>query len=220
MFKEMKNIMTESAKVIRETSDSLEQTLRVENVESGRTVSSPKETLGMAQELAKTLSEGKTHQHTQVPSRPPSKTSITTNVQPDPTPGCSRDDPEPTIEQKIISMMHNMDRDEYYGVVDLSKGFIQIKTEINRHYLTLAYNECKGVWSIRKDDASDILEDKLKEYLKLFMNTVKVKTLAEKPLACAMGWRVYVSLALITVDISEEQIWESYWRTIMRELPK
>lgn len=152
MFKEMKNIMTESAKVIRETSDSLEQTLRVENVESGKTVSSLKETLGMAQELAKTLSEGRTHQHTQVPSRPPSKTSIPISSQPEPTPGCSRDDPEPaTIEQKIITMIQNMKKDEYQGIVDLSKGFMQIKTEINQHKLTLTYDECKGYWSIRKN---------------------------------------------------------------------
>lgn len=57
MFEEMKCIMGESSKVMIETSSSLSETLKSENKESGKTLSSLKEVLGTAHELTKTLVE-------------------------------------------------------------------------------------------------------------------------------------------------------------------
>lgn len=75
MFKEIKCIMGESSKAMIETSSSLSETLKSENKESGKTLSSLKEVLGTAHELTKTLVEGKTHGHLQIPTAPPSKSS-------------------------------------------------------------------------------------------------------------------------------------------------
>lgn len=146
----MKNIMSESSKVIQETSDSLEQTLRNENAESGKPVSSLKETLGMAQELAKTLSEGRTHQHTQVPSIPPSKPQPAPEPIPEPKPSTSDTSDTATIETRIICLETNLDRSDYYSVVDMTTGLLQIKTKIDDHNITLTYHEKTKQWVMRR----------------------------------------------------------------------
>lgn len=70
LFNDMKNVMTESTKLMTDVSQSLNETLKSENKESGKTLSALEEVLGNAHELTKTLIEGKTHGHLQVPSRP------------------------------------------------------------------------------------------------------------------------------------------------------
>lgn len=70
MFNDMKNVMSESSKMMTDVSQSLHETLRSENKESGKALSSLKEVLSTAHELTKTLVEGKTHGHLQVPAKP------------------------------------------------------------------------------------------------------------------------------------------------------
>lgn len=70
MFNDMKSIISESSKMMTDVSQSLHETLRSENKESGKTLSSLKEVLSTAHELTKTLVEGKTHGHIQVPTKP------------------------------------------------------------------------------------------------------------------------------------------------------
>lgn len=70
LLNDMKSVMTESTKLMTGVSQSLSETLRSENKESGKTLSALKEVLGNAHELTKTLIEGKTHGHLQVPSKP------------------------------------------------------------------------------------------------------------------------------------------------------
>lgn len=53
-----------------EASSFLSETLKSENKESGKTLSALKEVLGSAHEITKTLVEGKTHGHLQVPTAP------------------------------------------------------------------------------------------------------------------------------------------------------
>lgn len=63
LFNDMKNVMMESTKLMTDVSQSLSETLKSENKESGKTLSVLKEVLGNAHELTKTLVEGKTHGH-------------------------------------------------------------------------------------------------------------------------------------------------------------
>lgn len=90
MFKDMKNIMQESGKLMTEVSQFQSETLKSE-----------KKVLGNAHELTKTLIEGKTHGHLQVPSRPPkSTTSETKTVQPSSTPSPEAEE-KTSIDEKI-----------------------------------------------------------------------------------------------------------------------
>lgn len=70
LFNDMRSVMTESTKMMTDVSQSLHETLKSENKESGKTLASLKEVLGTAHELTKTLVEGKSHGHLQVPSKP------------------------------------------------------------------------------------------------------------------------------------------------------
>lgn len=69
-------------------------------------------------------------------------------------------------------------------------------------------------------DPSIPISDLMTDYLRIFMRTVKLKNLSKKPAACSMGWTIYYQFKIITEEYTEEQLWEDYWKVIMRELPK
>lgn len=68
-----------------EASSFLSETLKSENKESGKSFSALKEVLGSAHEITKTLVEGKTHGHLQVPTAPTKSPKTEKKSTPPPT---------------------------------------------------------------------------------------------------------------------------------------
>lgn len=130
LINDMKSVMTESSKMMTDVSQSLHETLRSENKESGKTLSSLKEVLSTAHELTKTLVEGKTHGHLQMPTKPTrSKTPETKSKAPSAIVPQSSDEPK-NIKEQIKENLSRMEKSNFSASVDCSGSDLMIKTKV------------------------------------------------------------------------------------------
>lgn len=215
MFNDMKNVMSESSKMMTVVSQSLHETLRSENKESGKALSSLKEVLSTAHELTKTLVEGKTHGHLQVPTKPSrSKTPEKRTRTPPPQKTENKEEAKDTKSQ-IKEALSSMDKDNFYGVVDCSGENLMIKTKLCGILYRMTYNEKILRWDIRKEHRRDEQPTELSPYIKIFTEVTRTKSVAKKPLFFAMGWFLYSTSQEISADLDADEFWRKFYKTIL-----
>lgn len=184
MFNDMTNVITESSRLMTEVSQSLSETLKNENKESGKTLSALKEVLGNAHELIKTLTEGKTHGHLQVPAKPPKPTQPETKTkQPEMVP--SPDTVEKiTTQDKIKESVMCMDRSKFTAAVDCKGDHIIMKTRVCGIDYNIVYSDKHKKWFIRKSHEDDVAPRELIPYFEIFQKIVRDKKIAKKQHSC------------------------------------
>lgn len=211
MFNDMKNVMTESSKLMTDASRSLHDTLKSENKESGKTLSSLKEVLGTAHELTKTLVEGKTtHGHLQVPSRPKRPKTSEPEPQPPVQPTGTKEEETKSTKELIQESMMKMKRDNFEAMVDCSSGDLAIKTKACGIDLRLVYNEEVRKWDIKKIYKKDVIPPELIPYINIFHNVTRTKSVAKKPAFFVMGWIIYDSVGELAPGMDPDEFWRKH----------
>lgn len=214
MFNDMRTVMTESSKLMTEVSQSLSETLKNEYKESGKTLSALIEVLGNAHELTKTLTEGKTHGHLQVPSKPKKQdTPEATPKQPENSQTQETKEPM-TIKEKIKESMMSMERSNFVAYTDCKGDDIVLRTRVCGTNYNLTYDEKRKKWIVRKTESKDVEPEELTPYIDIFQRVARDKRVAKKPAFFAMGWFMYTTSNQIEPNLSSDDFWRTYYKVI------
>lgn len=219
MFKDMKSIMEESAKTIRDTSKSLEQTLHTENKESGKTISALKEVLGGAHDLAKTLTEGKTHGHLLNPSDPPEYNLEEVKDPSHIIESPKSSDPDIGLLEMINHTIEEMNSDKFEATSRKEGKYYRIYTQVGAVDYVLTWNPSRMRWGIKLVNKEESTLPEAKPYLQLFADTVTFKKLFNRPKMLSMGWFIYQVLPRLAPSEDPDKIWKENAFHILNMIP-
>lgn len=176
-----------------------------------------KEVLSQTHELAKVLTEEKTHGHLQKPSVPPKRPKTPENP-PITPPSPENPDEEKSLKEQLSEVMKSIQLCNFQAKTDCSSGYLQVRTMSEGTNYILTYNDNAKRWYLKTENKYEKATEEEVPYIKLFLKTVTTKRLAEKPLLFALGWQIYQCLKSLAPDENTDELWEEYHKFAYKEI--